>query len=66
MGLFWWKARKRSCESTSGLSAGSVAAVTHGRETLLQAQPANCHVGVGDNALGAAFLFAGMYVLPLS
>ena len=66
MGLFWCKRGTSSHSSASGRSAGSVAAAEQGREMLLRAQPAMYQVGGVEEGLGVAFLFAGMYVFPLS
>ena len=62
MGFFWWRRGKRADDSSSGRSAGSVAA----RETLLRAEPAKYQVGGGEEAIGVALLLAGLYVFPSS
>ena len=66
MGWFWWKRGGRDNVSSSCRSAGSDAPVTQERETLLRAEPAKYRSGGGQEALGVASLFAGMYVFPLS
>ena len=64
MSLIWWKSGKRSYNRSSGRSVGSLAAAKQGMETRLQAHPLKYQVGGGEVALGAVFLFAGMYVFP--